>query len=1032
MPRSGILLAALLAMIPAASRTVPVAAQQAPGVPPGGVAALVVTVETGPDTVAYRVSPMVGVRLFAPASGTLAAAPGDPGLLPLTFGLPAQAAAGPFTVATVSLEWPDGRSETRELAVEVLARRAASFWVGSESLTAAAGTSTQLPYGVRNLGNATDTFRIALAAPSSWTVAGGQATLVLGPGEQAAGAFGAAVPTTAGAGEEYLLRATLEATEIRETRTSRLFVVMPESRIGGLATVPGALFLGSTTSADRLLPDMALTAAGEVRPGLRLSLALRHSDEPSPPQAFAGALSGPRYRVGLTADTWSAQAGDLFTLSDLVSGPVAQGRGVEASFSPGAWRAEVFLARPSSYLGDVHDGHVARATVGVPTAYGTFGLRAASVARGADLGAAYRQRGGALTYGLRTGGHELQAEAGFLSVAADSVEGPAGRAGATGAAAEVRYAFTTDRLSLGARLRRVPGTTAGTASHGDETFAHGSYGLTETVRLTGSAYATDAERVDGRPYGRSEGGGLGLRWGLPGGLSASVMGAYRASALVGAGAGGSETRLVRLSGDLPVGPVMVEADADVGLTGNDFGSRRYGTARVGARWSRQGQWGWLGLSHNDFGFGSARTGLDASGSVRFRGAEVQGGLNTPLTGAERLRSASFWSSVEVPVLATTSLSLGAEYRGLRPSPWRLSLGVRQTFGMPVPLPRAPVVRGVIFEDIDGDGARGTGEPGLPGIGVSFGSLMTTTDEHGRFRFYDDGGGPLRVDPSDLPLGVSVGDGAELEGGVVPGTGGVAGRGRAEIAVVRTASLELRVFLDRDGDGTEDPGEEAAVGSLVSLVDAAGTTRDALTDAAGRVGFSGLRPGGYRVRIIRTNARGGQTLDIDLVLTPGANERRTVAAPFRSLEIRMPDGARLDPSSLDVLTAAPAGEASTAAIGAHGDAGSRAQFPRRPEQPQTEDAADPADDAGSRAQFPRWPEQVADSAHLTIGTGPAHGDSGEADPAGQAGRDDAGGAPPPGGVLAGLLVAAILTAPGITAATFQLSRVSGVRPRMSAA
>ncbi len=46
---------------------------------------------------------------------------------------------------------------------------------------------------------------------------------------------------------------------------------------------------------------------------------------------------------------------------------------------------------------------------------------------------------------------------------------------------------------------------------------------------------------------------------------------------------------------------------------------------------------------------------------------------------------------------------------------------------------AATARGVVFHDVDGDGARDPSEPGLPGVGVSNGLDIVRTDDAGRYR-----------------------------------------------------------------------------------------------------------------------------------------------------------------------------------------------------------------------------------------------------------------------------------------------------------
>lgn len=862
----------------------PLQAQAPPRVQPGGVATMVVSVPGRTDSVRWTLRPAPGVRPYTALSGAARSEPGTDTHLPFTFGIPARARAGALRVGDLVLESAPDQREVRELLVDVLPRRAAGFRPHEEAITATAGASAEVAFRLRNDGNAVDTFHVRLTGPSGWPGTSAYLTLVVPPGQEDSAAFRPEVPRTAAGGEEHVLRLAMTGTGVRESRSVRLTVLAPEPPVGNLATIPGTIFVGSSSGESGGVPAAALTAAGVLRPGLRVDLALRHVDDLSPAHAFRSDLSGPRLRVGLQGDHWTASAGDVFTLSDLLVGPATHGRGLEAAIEPGKWRAELFLARPWSYSTDLGTGHIFRAAARRSTPYGTFGLRFGSLALDDDFLGASRQNGAAVTYGLRAGAHDVHAELGVLDVAGDATT-------RSGPAAQIRYALNQGPVSLGARLRRVPGTTARTASQGNETSLFGSYRLTEAVSLTGSAHAMDAPRLDGGPHGASRGGAVGLRVDLRRGLSARLTGRYRSTEQVGGSVAGTETRAVQLGANLPVGPAVLEAEADIGrnagLVGHDFV-----TARVGARWQADRQWLWAGLSHHAGGVRGGQAGLDVAGATRIGAAEIQGGLSARLNGAERLRSTSFWSGAAVPVAHATALSLGVDFRGYAPSPWRFSLGIRRTFGMPLPVPRRPVAHGVIFEDLDGDGARGPDEPPLPNIGVSLGVVRTTTDDRGRFRFYEGRLDRLRVDPSDLPLGVAV-----VPAAVRPGQ-------KSDIAVVHTASLEVSSFLDRDDDGDRDAGEEGAVGAVVSVVESDGTRRDGVADAAGLVRFSGLRPGHYTVLGQRLDGRSRVTVERTIVLSPGTSERIQLPLPRRTREIRMPGGGPLEDAPPPSSSGAP--------------------------------------------------------------------------------------------------------------------------------
>jgi hypothetical protein len=199
------------------------------------------------------------------------------------------------------------------------------------------------------------------------------------------------------------------------------------------------------------------------------------------------------------------------------------------------------------------------------------------------------------------------------------------------------------------------------------------------------------------------------------------------------------------------------------------------------------------------------------------------------------------------------------------------------------MPRRPVLQGVVFEDRNGNRRMDDGEPARPGVSVLFGPLRTTTDERGRFRFIDRVDGALRVDPAALPAGI-----------VVPPDLHLARTGTVAIPLIRTGSLELNLYLDRDHDAIRDPGESPARGALVSLRDARGRARDAVVDSEGRVRFGGLEPGPYLVLVFlvgngRTSPR---PLREAVEVRPGENLVSEIALPPHQRRIRIRGGSEL--------------------------------------------------------------------------------------------------------------------------------------------
>jgi len=174
----------------------------------------------------------------------------------------------------------------------------------------------------------------------------------------------------------------------------------------------------------------------------------------------------------------------------------------------------------------------------------------------------------------------------------------------------------------------------------------------------------------------------------------------------------------------------------------------------------------------------------------------------------------------------------------------------------------------IWLDLDGDGSRDPGEPGIPGALVIltwYGAdgvagtpddvvLPTqTTLPDGRYLFDHLPAGSFRVDVANIPAGVS--PSADPDGGtdstsVVALTTGQSNLGQ-DFGYVGTASVGDRIWLDLDRDGLQDAGEPGVPGVTVTVrspgADGVLGTADDLvvqldTDASGVYVVEGLPAG----------------------------------------------------------------------------------------------------------------------------------------------------------------------------------------------
>ena len=193
----------------------------------------------------------------------------------------------------------------------------------------------------------------------------------------------------------------------------------------------------------------------------------------------------------------------------------------------------------------------------------------------------------------------------------------------------------------------------------------------------------------------------------------------------------------------------------------------------------------------------------------------------------------------------------------------------------------------VWFDGDGDGVRGPGELGIPGVTVELyddaGTTLLATAVTGPDGSYLFTGLPpanytVIADATTLPAGYdqtptnTPGGRLDLRVEVISGLLATWLDYGFEAPPGVTGSIGDRVFLDADGDGIDDPGEPGIEGVTISLLDSSGAViASTTTDADGAYDFSGVPAGDYRVEV--TDHAG--ILDA-LNLTAGANPTAIVS------------------------------------------------------------------------------------------------------------------------------------------------------------
>jgi hypothetical protein len=171
------------------------------------------------------------------------------------------------------------------------------------------------------------------------------------------------------------------------------------------------------------------------------------------------------------------------------------------------------------------------------------------------------------------------------------------------------------------------------------------------------------------------------------------------------------------------------------------------------------------------------------------------------------------------------------------------------------LPNA--IGGAKFEDLNANGVRDPGEPGLAGVTINLypgvspnptgGSRSTVTDVNGNFIFTNSTPGPFFLTETPPAGFTPTTPSAGFVGGTLTAGGSVLNNVFGNFRGVLTGAISGSKFLDANGNGVRDSGEGGQAGVTITISGPAGfTPQSVVTAADGTFSFTGVSFGTYTV------------------------------------------------------------------------------------------------------------------------------------------------------------------------------------------
>jgi len=717
----------------------------------------------------------------------------------VTIGIPANALAGRHIAAEARFTSPVSPTLIVPLEMDVNLVRQIRLRPGTGPINAQAGSDVILPFEISNAGNAAETVTAQLTLPTGWASRElHQTSLVVGPGETVKRRGRPKVPGLSSTGSSFV-QIDLRSGSERLASETMTIEVFNSSSIGRAA---GPLVSSSVAHAmdenGHANSVVTLSVMGALYDSVRIDARMSQGS------ASGGAASNAFAHLGtyqsaaslsLSAPSGQLSLGNTGTSFSDLTGLYPYGQGALLHLQHPGWalltmgalslapvgsteRKPMVGLRAERQFGDARlstsISHLADAGTS-PRSLDAFGIGAAVPSIfGSTFKAEIAER-------RFLGGSALGWSSGLVRTAGERneelrVTHAPGGSDAFARATDELLANASERLSSRASVSASAWRTSDATSVFSGLKSNGfslrpQYAIREatTIAIEARSYFFDART---RPSPSTSGGGFGSREQQLGISLSTYMRQYylNSSAYLG-----NVTRTVS-----PVGQSVV----------TDRTPRNYWTANAG--WSGVGgvfelqtrieqtrDRGGFVNQQSMVGVRAEQLVLPWAGGIRAEG-ELQ---RVNSFGGEN--SAIMRAGLAIPIVNGFAFKVDAERNSIFRStsgrvPWIFA--ARFEHALTVPMLRTPGTSGYVYEDLNGNQRRDSGEPGVPGAIVRRGGETAVADASGKYRVGGDARQPTTIDEASLP------DGWSASG---------AGRGDLSVSLSTSAEVEL-VVAPRSG------------------------------------------------------------------------------------------------------------------------------------------------------------------------------------------------------------------------------------------